>query len=239
MSFTDLHQNWALLNSDICWWLSPCACFSHVVLLPPFILFCSMYMHKTLPGMRKFADRCKPPLPGHALTAVQDLFMIPTTSALGDTEVTHWTPQLPCTDYAELRSAHSWVLPPPGLPGPQRRCFDCIAAVSFCSCTCLPRFPPSPRRSCLISKLAGFNPSSSVPGWGLKTCNKQIEVYDIIIANISALFSSQGGEFWNERRSEACQCMKFYGLMSQNYSTSQLGATSVLWMLLKTKANSK
>lgn len=102
-----------------------------------------------------------------------------------------------------------------------------------------PDSPPSPRRGCLISKLAGFNPSSSVPGWELKTCNKQIEVYDIIIANISALFSSQGGEFWNERRSEACQCVKFYGLMSQNYSTSQLGATSVLWMLLKTKANSK
>lgn len=111
-----------------------------------------------------------------------------------------------------------------------------IAAVSFCSCcTCLPRFLPSPRRGCLISRLAAFNPSSSVPGWELKTWNKQIEVYDIIIANISALFSSQGGEFWNERRSEACQCMKFYGLMSQNYSSSQLGATSCFECCLKPK----
>lgn len=153
-------------------------------------------------------------------------------------EVTPRAPQLPCTDHTGLRSAHSWALPPPGLPGPQRRCFDCSCLLCSC-CTCLPRFFPSPRRGCLISKLAGFNPSSSVPGWELKTCNKQIEVYDIIIANISALFSSRGGEFWNERRSEACQCTKFYGLMSQNYNSSQLGATSVLWMLLKTKAISK
>lgn len=67
----------------------------------------------------------KPPAPGHVLTAVQDLFMVPMTDALGDTEEALWVPQLPCTDYTELRSAHSWVLPPPGLPGPQRRCFDC------------------------------------------------------------------------------------------------------------------
>lgn len=197
-----------------------------------------MCMHKTLPGLRKLADRCKPPAPGHILTAVQDLFMVPMPSALGDTERTPWAHSCP------VLATQNWEVLTAGHLHPQDyqvlREDALIAAVSFCSCcTCLPRFLPSPRRGCLISKLAGFNPSSSVPSWELKTCNKQIEVYDIIIANISALFSSRGGEFWNERRSEACQCVKFYGLMSQNYSSSQLGATSVLWMLLKTKANSK
>lgn len=196
-----------------------------------------MCMHKTLPALRKFADRCKSPAPGHILTSVQDLFMVPLTDALGDTEGIPRALQLPCADYTELRSAHSWALPPPGLQ--VRREDALIAAASFCSRTCLPRFPPPRGEAASLAKLAGFNPSSSVPGWELKTCNKQIEVYDIIIANISALFSSQEGEFWNERRSEACQCVKFYGLMSQNYSTSQLGVTSVFWMLLKTKANSK
>lgn len=171
----------------------------------------------------------------HILPAVQDLFMVPMTDALGDTEKTPW----PCS--CPVLTTQSWEVLTAGHFHPQhtsswRRCSDCSCLP--CSCTCLPRSPPSPRRGCLISRLAAFNPSSSVPGWELKTCNKQIEVYDIIIANISALFSSQGGEFWNERRSEACQCVKFYGLMSQNCSTSQLGATPVLWMLLKTKANS-
>lgn len=115
------------------------------------------------------------------------------------------------------------------------------ATASFCSCTCLPRFFHSPRQSCLFSKLAGFNPSSSVSAWKLKMYYKQIVVYNIIIANISALFSTQRGEVWNERRADACQRVKFYGLMSQNYSfwLSQLVATLMLWMLSKTKEISK
>jgi len=35
------------------------------------------------------------------------------TSALGDKQITHWTPQQPCADYPELKSAHSWVFSPP------------------------------------------------------------------------------------------------------------------------------
>lgn len=115
------------------------------------------------------------------------------------------------------------------------------ATASFCSCTCLPRFFHSPRQRCLFSKLAGFNPSSSVSAWKLKMYYKQILIYNIIIANISALFSTQGGEVWNERRADTCQSVKFYGLMSQNYSVwvGQLVAISMLRMLPKTKEISK
>lgn len=155
------------MNSDICHSLSLFDCFSHVFFLSlllniGFILFCSMCMHKTLPALRKFAGRCKSPAPGHILTVVQDLFMMPMTGVLGHTEGFPWALQLPCADYTGLRSAHSWILPPPGLAGPQRRCFDgsCLLLQLYL----FAQISPSPRRGCLISKLAGFNPSSSVPG---------------------------------------------------------------------------
>lgn len=218
--------------------LSLFACFSScclsLLLNFDFILFHSIFSHKT-PGLMKCADRCKHPAAGTFYQLCRTCSWYPWLMLW---EIQKKLPG-PAAALCWLHRAEKCSqlgTSTPSIPAPGEDAL--IAAVSLCSCTCLPRFPPSPRRGCLISRLAAFNPSSSVPGWELKTCNKQIEVYDIIIANISALFSSQGGEFWNERRSEACQCVKFYGLMSQNCSTSQLGATPVLWMLLKTKANS-